>query len=72
MTPSTVSEGVKSVTEDDESYAKATTGPPVNDDKIADSNIIKVLGSIWNMATNEFTLDLSDLSEQANLLSTTK
>lgn len=71
MTPPSVSEGMKSVTEEDESYAKPTTGPPVNDDKTADSNIVKVLGSIWNIATDEFTFDLSDLSEQAKLLPTT-
>ena len=46
MTPPSVSEAAKSVTEEDESYAKATTGPPVNDDKIADRSIVKVLGSI--------------------------
>ena len=72
VTPPSVSEGMKTVTEEDESYAKATTGPPVNDDKTADSNIVKVLGSIWNTATDEFTFDLSDLSEQAKLLPTTK
>ena len=72
MTPPSVSEGLKSVTEEDEYYAKATTGQPVNDDKTADSNIVKVLGSIWNIATDEFTFDLSDLSEQAKLLPTTK
>ena len=71
VTPQSVSEGAKTVTEEDESYAKATTGPPVNDDKTADSNIVKVLGSIWNIATDEFTFDLSDL-EQAKLLPTTK
>ena len=65
MTPP--SEGAKSVTEEDESYAKATTGPPVNDDKTADSSIVEVWGSIWNIATDEFTFDLSDLAEQAKL-----
>ena len=72
MTPPCVSEGAKSVTEEDESYAKATTGPPVNDDKTADSNVLEVLGSIWNVATVDFTFDLSDLAEQAKLLPTTK
>ena len=72
MKPPSVSEGAKYVTEEDESYAKATTGPPVNDDKTADSNIVKVLGSIWNIATDEFTFNLSDLAEQAKLLPTTK
>ena len=72
VTPPSVSEGLKSVNEEDESYAKATTGPPVNDDKTADSNIVKVLGSIWNIATDEFTFNLSDLAEQAKLLPTTK
>ena len=72
VTPPSVSEGVKSVTEEDEFYAKATTGPPVNDNKTADSNIVKVLGSIWNIATDEFTFNLSDLAEQAKLLPTTK
>lgn len=71
VTPPSVSEGMKSVTEENESYAEPTTGPPVNDDKTADSNIVKVLGSIWNIATDEFTFDLSDLSEQAKLLLTT-
>ena len=32
VTPPSVSEGAKTVTEKDESYAKATTGPPVNDE----------------------------------------
>ena len=72
VTPPSVSEGAKSVTEKDKSYAKATTGPPVNGDKSADSNTVMVLGSIWNIATDEFTFDLSDLSEQAKLLPTTK
>ena len=72
VTSPSVSEGARSVTEEDESYAKATAGPPVNDDKTADSNIVKVLGSIWNIATNEFTFNLSDLAEQAKVLPTTK
>ena len=72
MTPLSVSEGAKSITEEDESYAKATTGPPVNDNKTADSNIVKVLGSIWNITTDEFTFNLSDLAEQAKLLPSTK
>ena len=40
--------------------------------KTADSNIVKVLGSIWNIATDEFTFDFSDLAEQAKLLPSTK
>ena len=72
MAPLSVSEGAKSITEEDESYAKVTTGPPVNDNKTADSNIVKVLGSIWNITTDEFTFNLSDLAEQAKLLPTTK
>ena len=55
---------MKSVTEEDESYAKPTTRPPVNDDKTADSNIVEVLGLIWNITTDESTFDLSDLSDK--------
>ena len=53
VTPPSVSEGAKSVTEEDESYAKAKTGPPVNDHQTADRNIVKVLGSIWNIAEDK-------------------
>ena len=45
---------------------------PQQVNKTTDSNIVKVLGSIWNIATDEFTFDLSDLSEQAKLLPSTK
>ena len=69
--PPSVTEGIKSIMED-ESYTKATTGPPVNADKTANKNVVEVLGSIWNTVTDEFTFNLSDLSEQAKLLPTTK
>ena len=55
VTSLSVSDGMKSVTEEDESYVKATTAPPIKDDKTADSNIVKVLGSIWNTATDELS-----------------
>lgn len=44
---------MKAVTEEDESYAKATTGPPIDDEGSINNNIVKVLGSIWNTACNQ-------------------
>lgn len=44
-----VFKGVKFIIEEDEFYVKVIIGLLVNDDKIVDSNIVKVLGLIWNI-----------------------
>ena len=67
-----VTKGTKSIAEEDESYAKTTTGPSFGANTYADNVTVKVLGSIWNIETDQFTFDLSDLSNQAKLLPTTK
>lgn len=67
-----VSEVKKIVTEEDESYAKTTNGPLLVADKASDNAIVKVLGSVWNTATDHFVFDLVDLSGQAKKLPTTK
>ena len=41
-------------------------------DKASDNAIVKVLGSLWNTATDQFVFDLVDLDEQAKKLPTTK
>ena len=70
--PPTVNQSMKAVTEEDESYAKATTGPPIDDRGSTHNIIVKVLGSIWNTANDQFTFNLSDPSHEAKLLPTTK
>ena len=60
--PTTEPGSTKSITEEDESYAKTTS----------ENAIVKVLGSIWNTDTDQFTFDLVDLSQHASLLPTTK
>ena len=62
--PTIVTGSKKTVTEEDESYAKTTNGPPLVADKASDNTTVKVLGSIWNTATDQFTFNLVDLSEQ--------
>lgn len=69
--PPSVNQSMKAITEE-ESYTKATTGPPIDDEGSTDNGIVKVLGSIWNTANNQLTFNLSDLSDQAKLLPTTK
>ena len=51
VNPAVVSEVKKIVTEEDESYAKTTNGPLLAADKASDNAIVKVLGSLWNTAT---------------------
>ena len=70
--PPSVNQSMKAITEEDESYAKATTGPPIDDEGSTDNGIVKVLGSIWDTANDQLTFNLSDLSDQAKLLPTTK
>ena len=60
--PTTEPGSTKSITEEDESYAKTTS----------ENAMVKVLGSIWNTDTDQFTFDLVDLSQHASLLPTTK
>lgn len=72
VNPAVVSEVKKIVTEEDESYAKTTNGPLLAADKASDNAIVKVLGSLWNTATDQFVFDLVDLYEQAKKLPTTK
>ena len=62
----------KTITEEDESYAKTTNGPPIAAGSFSENAIVKVLGSIWNTETDQFTFDLVDLSQNASLLPTTK
>ena len=71
-TQTPVTEGMKAIIEADESLAKATTGPFVNPDTTVDDTTVKVLGSIWDTSTDQFTFVLSDLSEKAKLLPATK
>ena len=71
-TQTPVTEGTKAIIEQDESFAKATTGLFVNPNTTVDDTTVKVLGSIWNTSTDQFTFNLSDLSEKAKLLLATK
>lgn len=64
--------GEKFISEEDESCAKATTGLPITTKSTADNATVKVLGSIWNTAIDQFKFDFIELSEQAKLLPTTK
>lgn len=41
-------------------------------DKASDNAIVKVLGSLWNTATDQFVFNLVDLYGQAKKLPTTK
>ena len=61
----------KTITEEDESYAKTTKGPPITAGSTSENAIVKVLGSIWNTDTDQFAFDLVDLSQHASLLPTT-
>lgn len=72
MDPTIVTGSKKTVTEEDESYAKTTNGPPLDANKACNNTTVKVLGSVWKTATDRFTFDLAELSEQAKLLPTTK
>ena len=70
--PTTEPGSTKTITEEDESYAKTTNGPPIAAGSTSENAIVKVLGSIWNTDTDQFTFDLVDLSQHASLLPTTK
>ena len=70
--PAVTTDGEKFISEEDESYAKTTTGPPTSANSTADNATVKVLGSIWNTATDQFKFDFTELSEQAKLLPTTR
>jgi hypothetical protein len=59
---------VKSVKEDNESYAKAVTGITIK----ANSNTVKVLGTIWNTASDSLEFEFSDLLKEAKVLPPTK
>lgn len=58
----------KSVTEEDESYAKTVTGPSIN----SNNDTVKVLGSIWNTTSDQLEFNFSDLANQAKSLPATK
>ena len=70
--PTTEPGSTKTITEEDKSYAKTTNGPPIAAGSTSENAIVKVLGSIWNTDTDQFTFDLVDLSQHASLLPTTK
>ena len=72
VNPTSEPGSMKTITEEDESYAKTTNGPPIAAGSTSENAIVKVLGSIWNTDTDQFTFNLVDLSQHASLLSTTK
>ena len=59
---------VKHVKEEDESYAKTVTGTTIK----ANSNTVKVLGSIWNTASDTLEFNFSNLVSEAKSLPPTK
>ena len=62
------STGLKPVTEEDESYAKTVTGTTIK----TNSNTVKVLGSIWNTASDTLEFNFFDLVNEAKSLPPTK
>ena len=72
VNPTTEPGSTKTITKEDESYAKATNRPPTAAGNASENAIVKVLGSIWNTGTDEFRFDLVNLSKHACLLPTTK
>ena len=70
--PTTEPGNTKTITEEDELYTKTTNGPPIVADNTSENAIVKVLGSIRNTDTDQFTFDLVDLLQHASLLPTTK
>ena len=50
--PTTEPGSTKTITEEDESYAKITNGPPIAAGSTSENAIVKVLGSIWNTDTD--------------------
>jgi hypothetical protein len=59
---------VKHVKEEDESYAKTVTGTTIK----ANSSTVKVLGSIWNTASDTLEFNFSNLVSEAKSLPPTK
>ena len=59
---------MKHVKEEDESYAKTVTGTTIK----ANSNTVKVLGSIWNTASDTLEFNFSNLVNEAKSLPPTK
>ena len=62
------STGLKPVTEEDKSYAKTVTGTTIK----TNSNTVKVLGSIWNTASDTLEFNFFDLVNEAKSLPPTK
>ena len=56
-------------TQDDESYAKATTGSSTDKQ---DDKFVKVLGVNWNNKTDELLFNFTELVKHANTLPVTK
>ena len=56
-------------TQEDESYAKATTGPTTDNQE---SKFVKVLGVNWNIESDEFLFDFTELIKFARSLPVTK
>ena len=57
------------VSEEDESYAKATTGYSPN---VKDGNFVKLLGVLWNSSQDYLTFNLNELIEYAKSLNASK
>lgn len=72
VNPTIGSEVQKIVTEEDETYAKTTNGPLLVADKASDNANVKVLVSVWNTSTDQFTFDLVYFYKQAKNLPSTK
>jgi hypothetical protein len=60
----------KQVAEDEESYAKNSTG--FSDSMNQENNDVKMLGILWNNQRDEFLFNLSDLLQYAKTLPVTK
>ena len=60
---------VAQVSEEDESYAKATTGYVPN---IGEANLVKLLGVLWNSSQDYLTFNFNELIEYANSLTANK
>ena len=59
---------VKHVKEEDDTYTKTVTGTTIK----ANSNTVKVLGSIWNTASDTLEFNFSNLVNEAKSLPPTK
>ena len=60
---------VAQVSEEDESYAKATTGCSPN---IREANLAKLLGVLWNSSQDYLTFNFNELIEYANSFTANK